>query len=84
MFFSWYSVAMLTVEANNVIGLRCRTISRGGARSIDEMHLMCSEKQQACSEAWLALSTGASANAIIELFRTKVAANQLRLEELPS
>lgn len=84
MFFPWYSVAMLTVEASNVIGLRCRTVLQGGARSIDEMQLMCAEKQQAYSEACIALSNGASANAIVELFRTKVAANQLRLDGLLS
>ena len=84
MLFPRYNVAMPAVEANNVIGLRCRAISQGDDRSFDEINLMCIEKQQAFSEACFALSNGASANVIVELFRTKVAANQLRLGGLPS
>lgn len=84
MFLSWYSVALLTVEANKVIGLRCRAILQGGPRSIDEIHTMCIEKQQAYGEAYLAALSGASAIAIVQMFRTKVAANHLRLDGLLS
>ena len=79
MFFPWYGLAMLTLEASSVVGLRISTVLRGGATSVEELHLMVAEKQLACSEAWSALADGATANGIVELYRAKVAANQLRL-----
>ena len=84
MFFSWYGFAMLALESGNVIGLRCQKVLQGGASSLQEMQLMCAEKQLACSEACTALARGASANGIVELYRSKVAANQSRLGGSPS
>ena len=82
MFFPWYGFAMLALESSGVIGLRCRTVLYGGSRSVREMHLMFSEKQLACVEACNALVNGATANGIVQLYRAKVAANQVRLCEL--
>lgn len=82
MFSSWYALMQLTHESGSVISLRCRTVLKGGVQSAQEVYLMYAEKLQAYPEACSALANGATANEIVELYRGKVASNQLRLSRL--
>ena len=78
MFFPWYTILMLALESNQVIGLRLMKIAGGGRAARDEARLMISEKVNASFEAGAALMEGYGMLAVVDRFREHVAENGLR------
>jgi hypothetical protein len=76
---SWYDLAMLNMEAQQVIALRMMKLAMGGAAGKRESHLMVSEKMIAGALASAQAMTGASSTKIIKGYRRKVKANRRRL-----
>jgi hypothetical protein len=72
---------MLAVEAQHVIGLRLAAVARGGTAAVLEARLMVTEKVAAAQEAAGMLALGASTEAMISFYRSKVQANVRRLAE---
>ena len=79
MFFPGYEAAMLTLEANSVIGLRLIKIAHGGVDAVQEVHLMVQEKVDAAAEAMTTLVGGGSVEAVLAGYRRRVAFNAQRL-----
>ena len=79
MFFPGYEAAMLTLEANSVIGLRLIKIAHGGVDAVHEVHLMVQEKVDAAAEAMTTLVGGGSVEAVLAGYRRRVAFNAQRL-----
>jgi hypothetical protein len=79
MFFPFYSIMMLGLESNNVIGLRMLKLTRGGNDAVKEMHLMMREKINAAFESGTNLMAGASTDSVVDRYRQHVAANAERL-----
>src|SRR6478735_6651921 len=59
------SLAMLAVEANQVVGLRIMKLMRGGRGARREAKLMISEKIDAAAKAGTSLMAGASGDEIV-------------------
>ena len=75
-----HSLTRLMVEANGVIALRMMKLMLGGRRmSRREARLMVSEKIDTAVKATRSIMGGASAEEIIGLYRSRVAANTKRL-----
>ena len=70
---------MLAIEAQNVITLRTLRLWSGHPDSLNEAHLMVSEKIDASMEAAASLMSGSTAGAVIDRYREHVAANAKRL-----
>jgi hypothetical protein len=79
MLQSWFSLALLSAEAQHVIWLRSLKLAAGGAAAEAEASLMVTEKLAAAADAALSLSRGASLDAIVKGYRKKVRANARRL-----
>lgn len=82
MFGFWkfgYDATMLTLEAQQVIGLRLMKLSAGGAAAQIEAERMVTEKVMAAGEAAMLLATGGSGAGVLAGYRRKVRANARRL-----
>lgn len=74
-----FNVAMLALEAQEVIFLRTLKLSTGGSGAAQEAVRMVTEKMFAAQEATMKAMTGASADRIVQGYRSKVRANARRL-----
>ena len=82
IFYPWYPALMLVVEANNVIDMRVRKVTRlPPADARVEINLMVTEKMAAAVETAMILMSGGTTAAVVSHYREKVAANALRLSD---
>ena len=79
MFSSWFSLAMLAAESQQVIGLRVMKLALGGSNACHEASLMVTEKMSAAAQAAGHLMRGAPIDSVVRGYRTKVRANSRRL-----
>jgi hypothetical protein len=79
MFKFWYDAAMLSIEAQSVIGLRMMKLAAGGRHAQAEANRMVMEKISASMAATATLLTGGSAHAVVAQVRRKVRSNSRRL-----
>src|SRR5258705_2464043 len=79
MFKFWYDAAMLSIEAQGVIGLRMMTFAAGGTNAHTEARLMVREKISASMEAATTLFCGGSGHAVMVQVRRQVRSNSRRL-----
>lgn len=79
MYKDWFNLAMLGLETQQVVWLRCMKLAAGGTAAQREASLMVSEKVEAATHAWMDSMTGASSGKIVRGYRTKVSANKRRL-----
>lgn len=80
MFPSFFNLAMLTMEAQQVIWLRTMKLAAGGTAAQREATRMVSEKMAAGMKASAQIATGASADKVIRGYRSKTRANLRRLK----
>jgi hypothetical protein len=82
---SWWTGAAegarLAFEAQQVIAMRMRKISAGGAAARTEATRMMTEKVAAAAEAAAILTMGGSARKVLRRYRTHVRANLQRLNK---
>jgi hypothetical protein len=81
MFDTLYSMALLTAECHQVIGMRMIKAAMGGAAAGEEAVLMMSEKTEAALRHGPAFLAGGSLDRIIEDYRAIVQANVVRLSQ---
>ena len=79
MFRSWYNMAMLAAESQQVIWLRGLKLAAGGPKAREEAQLMVAEKMAAASQEAGRLFLGASADRVVSSYRKTVRANVRRL-----
>ena len=72
--------ALLTMEAQTVISIRCTQLALGRG-TLAETQLMVTEKMLAFTEAGLTLATGGSAHTVVSGYRKHVSANVKRLRQ---
>jgi len=72
-------MALLGMEAQQVIGMRLARIAAGGPGAHFERGRMVSEKIAAAQEAARTLMTGGSPEKVVRRYRTHVRKNQTRL-----
>jgi hypothetical protein len=77
----WFNLAMLGIEAQHVMWLRCLKLAEGGAAGRREAGLMVSEKVAAATTATMQVLSGASAGQVMRGYRAKVRANKRRLSK---
>jgi hypothetical protein len=77
--FPWVSIALLAIESNQVIALRCAKLARGGAAAGPEFTRMITEKMFESAAAAQTLMTGGSHETVIAAYRKRVKANARRL-----
>lgn len=75
----WYNAAMLSIEAQRVIGLRMMKFAMGGRGARTEATLMVSEKMTATVAAATTLASGGSGEKVLKQTRKRVRANSRRL-----
>jgi hypothetical protein len=75
----WFSIALLVIESNHVVALRCAKLARGGAGAGPEFTRMITEKMQESAAAAQTLMTGGSHEKVIAGYRKRVKANARRL-----
>ena len=84
MLFPWmrysFDAAMLTLEAQQVIGLRLAKIGAGGPAAALEASLMVNEKIAAAIEAGATLAAGGSSHKVLKGYRRHVGRNYRRLK----
>lgn len=79
MVASWFNLAMLATESQQVIALRLAKLAWGGSGAREEARTMLVEKVNAAHSAgWQAL-LGHSPDSIVTAYREKVRANVARL-----
>ena len=76
---TFHSLAMLALESNRVVALRCMKLMAGGKSAGREADLMVREKIDAAVKAAQSLMAGASPDAIVRRYRRRVRANAKRL-----
>lgn len=79
MFPSLINMAMLAVEAQEVVLLRTMKLAAGGTGATSEAYRMVAEKIAAAQEATVGLLSGQSPDHIVTGYRKKVRANARRL-----
>ena len=79
MFKFWYSAAMLSIEAQNVIALRMLKLAMGGRNAQVEASRMVTEKISESISAAATLMSGGSGNAVLAQVRRRVRSNSRRL-----
>ncbi len=72
-------MALLGMEAQQVIGMRLMRIAGGGRGARFENKRMVTEKIAAAQEAALSLMTGGSPEKVVRQYRTHVRKNRTRL-----
>jgi hypothetical protein len=80
MFPSFFNLAMLSMEAQQVIWLRTMKLAAGGPAAQQEATRMVAEKVAAGIKASAQIATGASADKVIRGYRSKTRANLRRLK----
>jgi hypothetical protein len=75
----WTDLCLQTFEVHQVIGLRMLKLMAGGAAAEREVVKMVAEKVEAAQETALRLASGASPQAAVRHYRSKVRANRRRL-----
>ncbi|MCK9553041.1 hypothetical protein [Aquamicrobium sp.] len=75
----WFNMAMLGIEAQQVIWLRTMKLVMGGKRGEREARRMVSEKVAAAGQASVQIARGASPDKVVKGYRKKVRANARRL-----
>lgn len=75
----WFDMAMLGIEAWQVMWLRTMKLATGGKRGEREARRMVSEKLVAAVQLSTEIASGASPEAMARLYRRKVRANLRRL-----
>ena len=81
MYRSWFNLAMLAAESQQVIWLRLAKLGEAGPRARKEARRMVSEKLVAATRAGGRLVRGASTDDIVRDYRRKVRANRRRLSK---
>jgi hypothetical protein len=76
----WFSLALLAIESNHVIALRCARLACGGPGAAPELTRMITEKMQEGVAAAQTLMTGGSHHKVIAGYRKRVNANAKRLQ----
>ncbi len=79
MLSSWFNVAMLAMESQQVIWLRTVKHASGGPEAGLEADRMVSEKVIAATQAAANLLSGHSPDSVVKSYRKKVRANVRRL-----
>jgi hypothetical protein len=79
MFKFWYDAAMLSLEAQRVVGLRMMKIAGGGPGAHAEASRMVTEKIAASLTAATTLMCGGSGHAVVAQVRKRVRSNSRRL-----
>jgi hypothetical protein len=79
MFRFWYDAAMLSIEAQHVVGLRMMKLSMGGKNAQAEANRMVTEKIAASMTAAATLMCGGSGHAVVAQVRKQVRSNSRRL-----
>jgi hypothetical protein len=77
----WFDLAMLGLEAQQVVWLRLMKLSAGGPDANRESIKMVSEKMTASIEAGRALMLGGSPKSVVQGYRRKVRSNARRLSK---
>ena len=77
--FPWVSIALLAMESNHVIALRCAKLAREGHGAGPELTRMITEKMLEGAAAAQTLMTGGSHDKVIAGYRKRVKANARRL-----
>jgi hypothetical protein len=77
--FPWVSMALLAIESNHVIALRCAKLAREGHGAGPELTRMITEKILEGAAAAQTLMTGGSHEKVIAAYRKRVQANSRRL-----
>ena len=72
-------MALLGMEAQQVIGMRLARIAAGGRGARFENERMVTEKVAAAQEAAMSLMTGGSPEKVVRRYRTHVRKNRTRL-----
>jgi hypothetical protein len=75
----WVQFWFQAIEVQQVISLRMLKLMAGGAAAEGEAVRMLAEKVEAAQETAFRLASGASAQAAVRHYRTKVRANRRRL-----
>lgn len=78
-FQAWAQLCFQAIEVQQVVSLRMLKLMAGGAAAEDEAVRMVREKVEAAQETAFRLATGASPQAAVRHYRTKVRANRRRL-----
>lgn len=76
---SWYELATLASECQQVMFLRAMRLAAGGPRARQETRRMISEKVAAAAHAAQRLSLGAAPESVLADYRKRVRANIRRL-----
>jgi hypothetical protein len=79
MFKFWFDAAMLSIEAQQVIGLRMMRLAQGGKAAQAEASRMVTEKMAATMTAAATLMAGGSGEAVVAEVRRRVRSNSRRL-----
>jgi hypothetical protein len=82
MFKFWYGAAMLSFEAQQVIGLRMMKLAMGGTKAQTEANLMMTEKVTEAIAVAATLMRGGSGHAVVAQVRRRVRSNSRRLSRL--
>jgi hypothetical protein len=77
------NLACLTLESNQVIGLRLQKLCFGGVPAWDESALMVCEKIRASEDAFRHLAFGRSFDSVVTDYRRVVRSNIERLRSEP-
>ncbi len=72
-------MALLSIEAQQVIGMRLMRIAAGGRGARFENERMVTEKIAAAQDAAMSLMTGGSPEKVVRRYRTHVRKNRTRL-----
>jgi len=79
MFKFWYGAAMLSLESQQVIGLRMMKLAMGGKRAQVEASRMVTEKIAESMAVAATLMGGGSGHAVVAQVRKRVRSNSRRL-----
>jgi hypothetical protein len=79
MFKFWHDTAMLSLEAQHVVGLRLMKLAGGGRRARAEASRMVTEKIVESLAAAATLIGGGSGHAVVAQVRRRVRSNSRRL-----
>jgi hypothetical protein len=81
MFKSWFNLAMLTAESQQVVWLRTMKLAAGGVVAEREASRMVTEKVLAAQMEAERLMLGATPDSVVKRYRRKVRANVRRLSK---
>ena len=79
MFKFWYGATMLSLESQQVIGLRMMKLALGGKNAHAEVNRMVTEKISESMAVAATLLSGGSGHAVVAQVRRRVRSNSRRL-----